>query len=120
VLGGAAVANLGLNLWLIPIFGVLGAAYATIASYAVALILSIGFGRNVLRVPIIPKGWYKVVASTLVMVVALYIVNVEGVILSLSINIGVGALSYFVGVIVTDLLGIQDIIIKVIRKFVVK
>jgi O-antigen/teichoic acid export membrane protein len=109
VLGGAAIANLGLNLWLIPIHGVLGAAYATIASYAVALLLSIGIGRKVLRVPAVPKGWYKVVVSTLIMVLAVYIVNIEEVILSLFTSIGVGVIAYFVGAYTTDLLETREI-----------
>jgi O-antigen/teichoic acid export membrane protein len=116
VLGGAAIANLGLNLWLIPVYGVLGAAYATIASYALALILSIGFGRKVLRVPIVPEGWYKVAVSTVVMVSAVYIVDVEGVFYSLSVSTGVGVISYFFGAYITDLLEAR----KVTKKVVVK
>jgi len=116
VLGGAAAANLGLNLWLIPIFGVLGAAYATVASYAIALILSVGFGRRVLRVPMVPKGWYKVVVSTFIMVLALNIVNVEGVLLSLVVSIGVGGIAYLLGAYVTDLLGTREVAEKVTRQ----
>lgn len=114
VLGGAAIANLGLNLWLIPIFGVMGAAYATIASYAIALVLSIGVGRKVLRVPLVPEGWYKVAASTFVMALVVYMVNVDGVFLSLAVSIGVGGITYLVGAYVTDLLGAREIVAKII------
>jgi O-antigen/teichoic acid export membrane protein len=114
VLGGAAVANLGLNLWLIPVFGVLGAAYATIASYAIALVLSIGFGRYALRVPMLPEGWYKVATSTLVMILGLYIVDVNGVLLSLVVSVGVGGAAYLFGAYVTNLLGAR----KMARKAV--
>ena len=34
-----AIANIALNLWLIPIIGALGAAIATLASYAIVLVL---------------------------------------------------------------------------------
>lgn len=114
VLGGAAVANLGLNLWLIPIFGVMGAAYATIASYAIALVLSIGVGRKVLRVPIVPEGWYKVAASTFVMALAVYMVNIDGVFLSLAVSIGVGGAAYLIGVYVTDLLGAREVVARIL------
>ncbi|MCS3677798.1 O-antigen/teichoic acid export membrane protein [Salinibacter ruber] len=116
VLGGAAVANLGLNLWLIPAFGVLGAAYATTASYAIALALSIVFGRYVLRVPMVPEGWAKVAASTFVMVAVLYIVELEGALLSLVVNIGVGGAVYLAGAYVTDLLGARQAAEKVARR----
>ena len=36
-----AIANIALNLWLIPIIGALGAAIATLASYAIVLVLRI-------------------------------------------------------------------------------
>ena len=48
---GAAV-NILLNIWLIPPYGVLGSAYATVVAYFVALVLSWGLGRKVLRLPV--------------------------------------------------------------------
>jgi O-antigen/teichoic acid export membrane protein len=116
VFGGAAAANIGLNLWLIPIFGVMGAAYATIASYAIALVLSIKVGRKILKVPMIPSGWYKVTASTIAMALAMYVVNVEGVLLSLTVNIGLGGAVYLVGAYVTNLLGAQRIAAEIISQ----
>ena len=116
VLGGAAVANIGLNLWLIPISGVLGAAYATIASYAIALALSIVFGRKVLRVPMVPEGLYKASISTFIMALAVYIVDVEGVLLSLTLSIVVGGTAYLVGAYVTDLSGAQRETAKFVRQ----
>ena len=47
-----AVANVVLNLILIPRFGVLGAAWATAASFALGLLASILIGRTVMRLPI--------------------------------------------------------------------
>lgn len=107
VLAGAAIVNLGLNVWLIPVFGIFGAAYATVASYGVALILSIVLGRNVLRVPILPTGWYKVIFSTLIMFFVLYFVHVEGLIKSLSVRLSVGVVVYFSGAFVTNLLEVR-------------
>jgi O-antigen/teichoic acid export membrane protein len=118
VLGGAAAVNLGLNLWLIPIFGVLGAAYATTASYAVALVLSIGLGRHVLHVPMVPEGWYKVAGSTFAMAIALHFVNVEGVLLSIAVNVGVGVATYLATAYVTDLLEAQQVTKKVARQII--
>lgn len=44
--GVAAVVNVVLNLLLIPRFGILGAAWATVAAYAAALIISVLTGRR--------------------------------------------------------------------------
>jgi O-antigen/teichoic acid export membrane protein len=48
----AAVAvSIGLNLWWIPAFGILGSAYAAIGAYTVAFLLSALLGRRVYRLP---------------------------------------------------------------------
>jgi O-antigen/teichoic acid export membrane protein len=48
----AAVAvNAGLNVWWIPAFGVVGAAYAAVVAYAMAVVLSGLVGRRVFRLP---------------------------------------------------------------------
>lgn len=40
ILGAGAVTNVGLNLWLIPAYGMMGAAIATVAGYVVAVALT--------------------------------------------------------------------------------
>ena len=48
----AAVAvSVGLNLWWIPTFGIVGAAYAAIVAYIVAFLLSALVGRRLFRLP---------------------------------------------------------------------
>jgi O-antigen/teichoic acid export membrane protein len=48
----AAVAvNVGLNLWWIPAFGIVGAAHAAVVAHAMALVLSGLVGRRVFRLP---------------------------------------------------------------------
>jgi O-antigen/teichoic acid export membrane protein len=114
VLGGAAIANLGLNLWLIPAYGALGAAYSTVVSFAIALVLSIGIGRRVLRVPLVPEGWYKVAILALTMGAAIHFVEVEGVIKSLVARIGVGGAVYLAGAYVVDLLDTRRVSSRII------
>lgn len=58
----AAVANVALNLWLIPAHGILGAAWATLGAYGVALLLSVVFGQRAFPMPaiaalLIKAGW---------------------------------------------------------------
>lgn len=47
---GCALINILLNLVLIPSYGILGAAYATVASYFILTVLVTSFSRNLLRV----------------------------------------------------------------------
>jgi O-antigen/teichoic acid export membrane protein len=47
----AVVVSVGLNLWWIPAFGIVGAAYAAIVAYVVAFVLSAFLGRRVYRLP---------------------------------------------------------------------
>lgn len=63
----AATVNVGLNVWLIPLSGILGAAYATLAAYLLALGLSWFFGRSEFAVPAFDRGVYTVVIATVVM-----------------------------------------------------
>ncbi len=52
ILGLGALSNLVLNVWWIPTFGLMGAVYATLISYALTLILSFWKGRQILVAPI--------------------------------------------------------------------
>jgi len=74
VAAGAFV-NIALNLWLIPRHGILGAAYATVAAYLVALILSWGLGRKVLALPMPYGALARVSAATVGMCLALALVR---------------------------------------------
>ena len=46
------VINIGLNLWLIPIHGLMGAVYATVISYGLGFVLAIIVGRRFYPLPI--------------------------------------------------------------------
>jgi O-antigen/teichoic acid export membrane protein len=66
VLLGAAAVNIGLNLWLIPTLGLMGAAYATVVAYLVAFVLSLLLGRQVFALPALDANFCKVVLVSLV------------------------------------------------------
>ena len=46
------ILNIGLNIWLIPIHGLLGAVYATVISYALGFVLAVAVGRRFYPLPI--------------------------------------------------------------------
>lgn len=51
--GTAAITNLILNLLLIPVYGILGAAWATLGAFVIALLTSVGLGRYAFTMPAI-------------------------------------------------------------------
>jgi len=74
VVGSSAVVNFVFNVVLIPRAGILGAAWATIAAYAVALLLSVLLGRRVFTVPMSWKGAGHVLLAAAAMVLCWYLV----------------------------------------------
>jgi len=46
------ILNIGLNIWLIPIHGLMGAVYATVISYALGFVLAVAVGRRFYPLPI--------------------------------------------------------------------
>ncbi|APG26943.1 hypothetical protein A7E78_03300 [Syntrophotalea acetylenivorans] len=75
----AAVVNVALNLWWIPVFGFIGAAYATVVAYAIGIVLSLIMGRKVFVLPWPGKEAAKLVLATFIMVLALLpIENLRG------------------------------------------
>lgn len=88
VTGIAAATNIVLNVMWIPRWGITGAAWATLAAYAVALIASTVLGRKVFPVPVNWKGIMQVAAATLAMLVVCFVMprpdNLVGSLLQVS------------------------------------
>lgn len=70
----AAVVNVGLNIVWIPIWGMIGAARATLTAYTVALICSALMGRRVFPLPMNWKGLLRVSLSAFAMVAVGFLV----------------------------------------------
>jgi O-antigen/teichoic acid export membrane protein len=68
----AAITNVLLNLLLIPRYGAAGAAWATLASFALGLGLSIVLGRSTFPMPIPVRDWTGILAGTALMCLALF------------------------------------------------
>jgi O-antigen/teichoic acid export membrane protein len=54
--GASAAVNIGLNLWLIPVWGIMGAAVATVISHVVSSVLSLIIGNRLYPMRW-PYGW---------------------------------------------------------------
>lgn len=67
----AATINLVLNFMLIPVYGMLGAAYATVCAFAIGAIASWFFGLKVFPLPL-PGNMHKVVIASVGMALILW------------------------------------------------
>jgi O-antigen/teichoic acid export membrane protein len=68
----AALVNISLGSTLIPIWGVMGAAYSTLIAFSVAALCSMRFGAAVFALPPPHKEVYKVLIATGILIVLLY------------------------------------------------
>ncbi len=66
------IINIGLNIWLIPIYGLMGAVVATIAAYSVGFILAIIVGRRLYPLPLPFKSTSQILLSCLIMAFVVY------------------------------------------------
>ena len=92
-----AVANVGLNLLLIPRLGLTGAMGATTASYGLGLAASIALGRLARPLPLPWAEALKAGAASLVMAAVVMRVPAFGGAVELLAKAGVGALVYAPG-----------------------
>lgn len=67
VSGAAALLNIILNLLWIPIFGLMGAAYATFVTFLLALLLSAAMGRRSFVLPIPYRAGLKITFASILM-----------------------------------------------------
>ncbi|MEE2525100.1 lipopolysaccharide biosynthesis protein [Hyphobacterium sp. HN65] len=65
IMAAAAIFNIGLNIALIPHFGIAGAAAATLAAYAASLVACAVIGRNLFPLPLPWLDWGKAAMATL-------------------------------------------------------
>ena len=103
----AVVLNISLNFWWIPVFGILGSAYATIAAYALALVLSGFVGRSVFRLPGPNGDVFKVVLAACGMGIALWQVKDFTGLAALAGQVLGGGLVYGLLLLVLDVAGVR-------------
>lgn len=61
------ILNIGLNIWLIPTMGLMGAVYATVAAYALGLVISIYVGRKYYPLPLPVRAFFEITFACIVM-----------------------------------------------------
>lgn len=99
-----AVANVGLNLLLVPRFGLVGAAWATTGSLALGTVVSVLLGRRYIRLPT-PLGLLaRFVLGAAAMSAALWAVPDWGGAVELAVKVAVGIAVYGGIVLASDLI----------------
>jgi O-antigen/teichoic acid export membrane protein len=111
-----ALANLGLNLVLIPRFGLDGALWATLASYALGLLASAWLGRRALPLPTPWRSLAQGAFACAVMTLAVLLVPAIGGLPELAAKAAVGALVYGILVAVMDAGGLRSRALPLMRR----
>jgi O-antigen/teichoic acid export membrane protein len=117
VMAAPALANLVLNLLLIPAFGLDGALWATLASYAIGLAASLALGRRVLPLPIPWTCLAQAAFASALMAVAVVFTPALGGLVELALKAGVGAAVYLGLVLAMDAGGMRSRALPLLRRF---
>ncbi len=102
-----AVANIALNLALIPPFGLIGAAWATALSFGIGLAASWGLGRAALPLPVAATELFMTAASAIFMMAVVSLLPNYGGVVELAAKAATGAAVYAVLAWLLDLNGIR-------------
>jgi O-antigen/teichoic acid export membrane protein len=94
--GAAAILNIVLNIYLIPRFAVMGAVYATMCAYVVAVALAWWMGRYVFVMPIPARPLGRIAGATIGMTAILSPMRNWLGVAPLCAQVAVGALSYVI------------------------
>lgn len=112
----AALINTALNLWWIPMFGLKGAAYATVMAYLAASAMSLYWGRKILVLPFPWTDVLKIFISASCMALILYpAAHLRGA-GALAAQICLGAAVYTAMVLLLDVMEIRGKIVDLIRR----
>lgn len=113
----AAAANLLLNFLWIPKWGILGAAYATVVAYGIALLMSMLWGRKVLLLPIPCKDWLKIAGAVAFMGSVLRSISSQYGWLALCYQIAIGGTAYWGACLLFNICGLRKNFAKIIKSF---
>jgi len=111
-----AIANVLLNLVLIPRFGVMGAAWSTAASFGIGLLATLTLGRRVLPLPIPWDPLIRCLISAGLMAAVVWRLPAIGGVLELALDATVGALVYAAAALTLNASGVRDVALRLIAR----
>ena len=109
------IANIGLNLWLIPAYGVIGAAWATAASFGIGMIAAIVAGRWVMPLPIPWEALARCGVASGAMALVVHALPAPGGFAELVLKAGIGGLVYGLIALVINAGEARDLALRLIR-----
>ena len=104
------VVNIVLNIVLLPRIGLMGAVYATVASYGLAVLLAAFVPRRFAPLPFPFLDAAKTLAACAVMVMAVRLIPPIGGLLELILKAGLGAASFGLGAFAINAAGARDLV----------
>lgn len=112
LMAGSAVLNLVLNFALIPVMGLVGAALATVLSYALALVACAIAGNRIFALSLPLADWAKAAGASAVMAAALAVLPApENALLHLVSHIPAGFAVYAIAALVLDIAGSRSVFV---------
>ena len=111
-----ALANVLLNLILIPAYGVMGAAWATAASLALGLTSVIVIGRRVVALPIPVDSLIRIAVASVAMAAVVMALPSPGGFVELMLDAGVGAAVYGLVAITLNAADVRDVLVERYRR----
>ncbi len=105
-----AVLNVILNIILLPRIGLMGAVYATVFCYALALLLVMGVGRRYAPLPVPIKDVLLIGLSCIVMAGVVYILPDIGALPELIMKAAIGGVSYGALAVIFNAGGAKDLV----------
>lgn len=116
IIGVAAILNVVLNFAFVPSYKLLGAAYATVVSYFVALVMSVMLSKKFISAPLLNVDTAKILICTLLMVVSIFpFLQYQGA-LWLFLQILVGLVAYVTSSIALNVAGIRSVLVRMNNK----
>ena len=112
------ILNIGLNIFLIPIYGLMGAVYATVAAYALGFVIAMIVGRRYYPLPVPVRALFEVSFACLLMagaVRALPLSDDMMDVFSLIIKAAVGGIIYLFVTFAINAAGCRKIITDIIK-----
>jgi O-antigen/teichoic acid export membrane protein len=116
VLIAAVVVSVGLKFVLIPKWGLIGAAEATMAAYIVATFVSAWAGRKHFRIPLPLVNWGKIVLATAIMAACLWPLAGQRGWLGLLLQMVTATLIYGLAMIALDTAGSRKRVLKLVAR----
>lgn len=104
-----AAANVVLNLILVPRFGLMGAAWATAASFALGLAATLLMGRRVLALPVAWDSLVRCGVATAVMAAVVSLLPPIGGLGELALDATTGGLVYALAALALNAAGVRDV-----------